>query len=169
MIELSDLWQTETPIGEIVIRLVLAVVLSTVIGYEREEANKPAGLRTHMLVALASCGFTLIAIEMVGTMVDEGPGLVQVDLIRVIEAVVAGVAFLGAGAIIQSRGNLIGITTGASMWLVGAIGLACGGGYYVIAFLLLILAMITLTLIRVIEGRFLSKKGRGKGGRTEAD
>jgi putative Mg2+ transporter-C (MgtC) family protein len=123
------LGETETPLLVICARLGTALMFGVIIGLDREIRGKPAGLRTHMLVALAAAAFTLIALEMVKTIGDDSPA-VRVDPIRAIEAVVAGVAFLGAGAIIQARGSVLGITTGASIWLVGALGLACGSGTF---------------------------------------
>jgi putative Mg2+ transporter-C (MgtC) family protein len=144
--------ETETALVDIGARLGLALLFGMIIGLDREIRGKPAGLRTHMLVALASAAFALVAIEMVETIGADSPS-VRADPTRVIEAVVAGGAFLGAGAIIQSRGSVLGITTGASIWLVGALGLACGGGYYAIAVVTLILAFATLTVISYIEGK----------------
>ena len=144
------LGETETPLLVICVRLGVALMFGVIIGLDREIRGKPAGLRTHMLVALAAAAFTLIALEMVQTVSDDSP-TVRVDPIRAIEAVVAGVAFLGAGAIIQARGSVMGITTGASVWLVGALGLACGAGYFSIASITLILAFVTLTGISYLE------------------
>ena len=154
---LNTLFETQTPAYEIALRLTLAMVLSIAVGYERETADKPAGLRTHMLVALASCAFTLVALEMIQSL-EHQPGLAS-DPARVIEAVGTGVAFLGAGAIIQARGRVEGITTGTSIWLAGAIGLACGGGYYTIALLVLVLAVFTLRALALLQRR--------AGGRAE--
>lgn len=153
------LFDTQTPIYEIVARLALALVLSMALGWEREAFNKPAGLRTHMLFALASCAFTIVAIEMVDAIGERMPTSVNADPTRVIEAVITGVAFLSAGTIIQARGNVIGITTGASIWLAGAIGLASGGGYYLIAVITLALALVTLTALGRLERR-MPRKGR---------
>lgn len=158
MESIGYLFDTQTPIYEIVGRLALALVLSMVLGYEREAFNKPAGLRMHMLVALASCAITIIAIEMVDAIGEKMSSSVNADPTRVIEAVVTGVAFLGAGSIIQARGNVIGITTGASIWLAGAIGLASGGGYYLIAVITLVLALVTLTALGTLERR-IPRKG----------
>lgn len=144
------LGETETPLLVICVRLGTALVFGVIIGLGREIRGKPAGLRTHMLVALAAAAFTLIALEMVKTIGDDSPA-VRADPIRAIEAVVAGVAFLGADAIIQARGSVLGITTGASVWLVGALGLACGSGYFSVATVTLILAFATLTVISYLE------------------
>ncbi len=148
-----DPFATYTSITEMAIRMFLAVVLGAIIGFEREYRNRPAGLRTHMLVALAAGAFTIIALEVFYKMQDlvDRP---TVDLLRVIEAVTAGVAFLAAGTIITSGTRVAGLTTGASLWLTGAVGLACGIGYYVVAVLATVLALFILVIIRVLE-RFM--------------
>ncbi len=145
-----DPFATYTSITEMAIRMFLAVALGGVLGFEREYRNRPAGLRTHMLVALAASTFMVIALEVfykTQHLTDESP----IDLLRVIEAVTAGVAFLAAGTIITSGRRIAGLTTGASLWLTGAVGLACGIGYYVIAVLATVLALCILIILRVIE------------------
>ena len=122
--------------------------------FDRELRNKPAGLRTHILISLAAAIFTLITFEIffeMAELVDDPRG----DAIRIIEAVTAGVAFLAAGTIIQSRGSVQGLTTGASMWLAGAVGLACGGGFYAIAVIGTLLALIVLVVLGKVEAWFM--------------
>jgi putative Mg2+ transporter-C (MgtC) family protein len=147
---------TVTPIYEVALRLVLAAVFGAIIGLEREVKARPAGLRTHMLTALAAAVFTVLAFE-IFHQVRQLEQPVTADPVRVIEAVTAGVAFLAAGTIITSQGQVHGLTTGAGMWLAGSVGLACGGGYYLVAFIALILAVAILTVIRMIESRLPSK------------
>ena len=152
-----NLFQTSTPLLEIVTRLVLAILFGAVIGIDREFRQKAAGLRTHILVSLAAAIFTLITFEIffeMNELMDEP----RSDVIRIIEAVTAGVAFLAAGTIIQSRGTVQGLTTGASMWLAGAVGLACGGGFYSIAVIGTILAVIVLFVIGKLEARLIPRK-----------
>lgn len=152
-----NLFQTSTPLLEIVSRLVLAILFGAVIGIDREFRQKAAGLRTHILVALAAAIFTLITFEIffeMNELMDEP----RSDAIRIIEAVTAGVAFLAAGTIIQSRGTVQGLTTGASMWLAGAVGLACGGGFYSIAVIGTVLAVIVLFVIGKLEARLIPRK-----------
>ena len=152
---LQHVLQTNTPIGEIAIRLALASCFGAAIGLDREFRQKAAGLRTHILVSLAAAIFTLITFEIFFEM-QELMNEPRADAIRIIEAVTAGVAFLAAGTIIQSRGSVQGLTTGASMWLAGAVGLACGGGFYVIAVLGTVLALIVLILLGKLESRFVN-------------
>lgn len=104
---------------EIALRLLLAAVLGAAIGYQREKAHKPAGLRTHMLICLGSALFTPISEFGFGSAVDTS---------RIASGVVTGIGFLGAGAIIRNReGIVVGLTTAASIWVVAAVGLAAGG------------------------------------------
>ena len=108
---------------EILARLGISTLLGLLIGWERESAKKPAGLRTHALVSLGSCMFMLIA--------TEGPrvwGLTTVDPTRLAQGVATGVGFLGAGAIIQSGVNVHGLTTAATIWVVCAAGASVGAG-----------------------------------------
>ncbi len=139
------------PAELVLLRLLMAVFLGGLIGWERESRNKPAGLRTHILIALAACLFTLIAFGMIDSVAPEEQAHVRTDPLRLIEAVTAGVAFLAAGAIIQSGGSVHGLTTGAGMWLAGAIGLACGSGRLSLAILVTLVALIVLRALRWLE------------------
>ncbi len=125
---------------EIILRLLLAAALGTVIGFQRERAKKPAGMRTHILICLGSALFTVVSIY--------GFGSTGVDASRVAAAVVTGIGFLGAGAIIHPRsgGIVAGLTTAASIWMVAAIGLAAGTGMYLIATVATVIALIVLLL-----------------------
>jgi len=133
--------RTAIPELEIIGRLIVSLFLGGVIGFDREVKNRPAGLRTHMLVALAASIFSITTLEIIADLEKTGH---TADPIRAIEAVTAGVAFLAAGSIIQSRAQISGLTTGASMWLAGAIGVACGFGFYSIAVLATALALVVL-------------------------
>lgn len=142
--------QTNLPLLDLVTRLGLATLVGMVIGLEREWRQKPAGLRTHMLVSLASAAFTIITFELFQASPQMAPDS-KGDPVRVIEGVIAGVAFLGAGTIIQGRGEVKGLTTGASIWLAGATGLACGGGYYIVAGVTVGLAVVILALLGLLQ------------------
>jgi len=137
--------RTTLPEWQIVSRLVIALILGGAIGFDREVKNRPAGLRTHMLIALAAAIFSITTLEIVAGLETTGH---SADPLRAIEAVTAGVAFLAAGTIIQSRAQISGLTTGASMWLAGAIGVACGFGFYSIAVLATGLALVVLVLLQ---------------------
>ena len=117
------------------LRLLLAAVLGAGIGFQRERAGKPAGLRTHMLICIGSALFALVSAY--------GFGL-GADLSRVAAGVVTGIGFIGAGAIIHGgEGIVAGLTTAASIWSVAAIGLAAGTGLY-------LLAVVTTTLVLIV-------------------
>ncbi len=138
------------PPWEAFLRLLAAVLVGAAVGFDRELRNKPAGLRTHILISLAAALFTLITFELHHTVVS-GNSRTTADPIRIIEAVTAGVAFLAAGAIIQSRGNVRGLTTGANMWLAGALGVACGAGDYTLAAFGTVFALIVLVVLGKLE------------------
>jgi putative Mg2+ transporter-C (MgtC) family protein len=135
---------------EACLRMFIAALVGGAVGFDRELRNKPAGLRTHILISLAAAVFTLITFELHAE-VRQHEGSIAADPIRIIEAVTAGVAFLAAGAIIQSRGSVKGLTTGANMWLAGALGVACGAGYYTIAALGTVFALIVLIVLARLE------------------
>lgn len=128
------------------VRLLLAAALGGLLGYDRERAGKSAGLRTHMLVSLGSALFVLI---------PDQAGMLDADISRVIQGVVAGVGFLGAGAIVKGNkeADIQGLTTAAGIWLTAAVGIAAGMGREASAILGAILAFLILSAL----GRF----GRG--------
>jgi putative Mg2+ transporter-C (MgtC) family protein len=148
---------TFTPFSVIVARLLLAAIFGALIGLEREWRSRPAGLRTHILVCVAAATFGILTIEIVHAPMfhlDTVKDAVKVDPIRAVEAITAGIAFLAAGTIMFSKGEVQGLTTGAGMWLAGAIGLAAGFGYWQIAALGTLLVLIVLGLLRVFEIKF---------------
>lgn len=107
-------WDTVLP-------LLAAVGLGALVGYERESVNQPAGLRTHMMVGLGACGFTIIALALYRELAA-GETEARMDPIRIIEGVVGGIGFLGAGSILRAGGEIRGITTAAGIWVMGAEG-----------------------------------------------
>ena len=127
---------------DFLLRIILAFALSGIIGFERERVDKPAGLRTHILVGVGSCLFTILSFTAF-------PGS---DPARVASYVVAGIGFIGAGTILQTRERVLGITTAASLWVAAAIGMAAGVGYYVLAVIVTALSYLTLRL-RPLEER----------------
>ncbi|TCL69674.1 MgtC/SapB family protein [Rhizobium sp. BK251] len=137
-------------------RLVGAVVLGGLIGLEREARNRAAGFRTHILVCLAAALFGIISIEAVHMSGFANDQQVRIDPLRVIEAVTAGVAFLAAGMIVFAKGEVKGLTTGAGMWLSGAIGLAMGFGYWPIAVFATVSAVLVLFAFGRLEDRLLA-------------
>lgn len=154
---LADLTDSfsQVPPGVAFTRMLMAAVLGGIIGFERERRAKPAGLRTHVLVSVAACLFIIISQEL--SQLDFGTGKdvsTQLDPLRLIEAVTAGVAFLAAGIIFTSGDKVRNTTTGASMWLAGAIGLACGTGEILLAVMASGLVVIVLAGMRQIERLF---------------
>ena len=121
---------------EMALRLVLAGGLGAVIGYQREHIGKPAGLRTHALISMGSALFTVA-----GSYAFSGG-----DPTRIAAGVVAGIGFLGAGAILHRHRSIEGLTTAATMWVVAAIGLAAGAGMYIIAPVTTVLTLLILFL-----------------------
>jgi len=141
---------------EIILRLVLAVLLGGVIGFNRSRHNKPAGLRTMALISLGSAAFTLIGIESVIQLSELQMGAeslasgvsssINLDSSRIIAGIVGGVGFLGAGAIIQSRGRVQGMTSAASIWVTSTIGVSVGLGLYVLATSITFIAFLVLIM-----------------------
>lgn len=130
---------------EVVIRLVLAVVLGGVIGWERELAGKPAGLRTMILVSLASAIFVLAA-QQATALVGESR-----DSVRAMAGIVGGVGFLGAGLVMRTQGDVRWLTTAASLWASAALGLSSALGMYMIALVGSALVFITLHWLPALE------------------
>jgi putative Mg2+ transporter-C (MgtC) family protein len=153
--------ETHTPQHIILIRLFIAALLGGMIGYEREAQKEPAGLRTHMLIATAAALFTMLAFEIFRLALAGGSQ--NPDPIRAVEAVTAGIAFLGAGAIFQQRGSVQGLTTGAGMWLAGAVGVTVALGYYLIAAAVAVFAILVLAALRAFAHRVVGRKERPPG------
>jgi putative Mg2+ transporter-C (MgtC) family protein len=146
-------------ISQIVIRLMAAVVLGAVIGVNRELQRKPAGLRTHALVALGAAAFTIVAL----LLEPAGNGASREALSRVLQGIVAGVGFIGAGAILHrdESKDVLGLTTAASIWVVAALAIAVASGLWWSA-----LAVAVLTLVVLVVGEPIDRalhKMRSKG------
>jgi putative Mg2+ transporter-C (MgtC) family protein len=143
--EFSDATDLEQA-TRIVIRLLLAALLGGVLGYERERKGKAAGMRTHMLVSMGAALFVLV---------PQLGGMALPDLSRVLQGIVAGVGFLGAGAIIKQRSeeDVQGLTTAAGIWMTAAIGVACGMGRETTALLSTLMALAVLAVLPRLVGR----------------
>lgn len=129
-----------------VVAILLAVLLCGFVGFEREKRGRSAGLRTHLLVGVGSCVIMVLSIYgFPGS--QEG----HRDVARLAAGVLAGVGFLGAGAIIHDHGSIKGLTTAGTIWLVMAIGLACGSFNFIIAILVTLVVMVVLTIFRKLE------------------
>lgn len=133
----------------VILRLLLAALLGGLIGFEREMVHKPAGLRTHMLVCIAS---TLVTMS--------GLLFTNADTARLAAGIITGIGFLGAGTIIAARGHILGLTTAASLWSVAGVGVAIGIGFYFAAIVASVLIFFVLSGVRRIEEK--SRKPRKK-------
>lgn len=147
--QLASEFTTHTPFPIIALRLVAACILGFLIGFDREIRGRAAGLRTHMLVSLAAAMFTLVSIEITARFAEVDAA--RIDPLRVVEAITAGVAFLAAGTIILARGRIQGLTTGAGMWIAGAVGLSCGAGFLSMALIGTLLVLIILRPMHSFE------------------
>ncbi len=130
--------------AQIILRLLLSVLLSGMVGFERELRHRAAGLRTHILVGISSCLLMLVSI-----FVAHGPGTVHAfDPGRIAAGVVTGIGLLCAGAIIRFGESVRGLTTAASLWAVAALGLAVGSGFYMAACVATVIIVVLLVLSR---------------------
>ncbi|MGM0451499.1 MAG: MgtC/SapB family protein [Pseudomonadota bacterium] len=144
------MFDSEIPPLEMLIRLSVAVGLALLLGLERELRRKPAGLRSHMLVSLGAAAFIMMGMHILFATAEGDPSA-RIDPTRIVEGVIGGIGFLGAGSIIQSRGNIQGITTGASIWTAGAVGVACGIGNLALASMVTVMALIIMAVLGHFE------------------
>ena len=138
---------------EMLVRMAVAILLSSTIGFERERTGRHAGLRTHVIVALASSLFMLVSTQFVFFQHYTRDSLVAIDTSRIAASVVAGIGFLGAGAILRTGLSIQGLTTAATLWLVAAVGLASGGGMFAEAVAATAVALVTLIFLRRVESK----------------
>ncbi len=136
----------------ILAKLLLSALIGTLVGYEREAHGQAAGLRTNILVCMASCLLMLLSIHMAEIYINlTDESIVRADPGRIASYAVAGMGFLGAGAIIKGKGSVRGLTTAASLWLVTAIGLAIGAGLFVPAVITTVVSVIILYNLRLLK------------------
>ena len=147
---------------EALLRLALAAILGGLIGIEREIREREAGLRTHLLVAVGSALFTIVGAYGFHDFLTSGRSVV--DPTRIAAQIVTGIGFLGAGAIIRQGLSVRGLTTAATLWVVAAVGLASGAGYYSAAVITTALVLIALYPLRIIAYRIL-RRFRAEDGR----
>ncbi|MBN2558427.1 MAG: MgtC/SapB family protein [Clostridia bacterium] len=140
-----------------VLRILMALVCGGIIGYEREYKNRPAGLRTHMLVCIGSA---LVMITSQYLYEKYAPG--TMDPARLGAQVISGIGFLGAGTIIRERFSVKGLTTAATLWVVACIGIAIGSGYFILAGIATLVSFISLILFRKLESILKIKPASGK-------
>jgi putative Mg2+ transporter-C (MgtC) family protein len=149
---------------ESLLRLSLAAVLGGMIGAERELRDREAGLRTHLLVSLGSALFTIVGAYGFHAFLNSGASVVRADPTRIAAQIVTGIGFLGAGAIIRHGLSVRGLTTAATLWVVAAVGMAAGAGYYSVAAITTALVLIALYPLRILAyliiRRFRVEDGR---------
>lgn len=135
-----------TPLG-VLGRLILAIILGGLIGFEREVKRRSAGLRTHVLVSLGSCLIMLTSLYVFDIYKD----IATLDPARIAAGIITGIGFLGAGAIIRSGEAVKGLTTAASLWLVAGIGMGIGCGFYLASLITAVLAIAVLFFLGQLE------------------
>jgi putative Mg2+ transporter-C (MgtC) family protein len=142
---------------EALLRLALAAVLGGLIGVERELREREAGLRTHLLVAVGSALFTIVGAYGFDEFLESGEAVVRTDPTRIAAQIVTGIGFLGAGAIIRQGLSVRGLTTAATLWVVAAVGLAAGAGYYSGAVITTAVVLIALWPLRIMAYKILRR------------
>jgi putative Mg2+ transporter-C (MgtC) family protein len=142
---------------EALLRLALAAALGGLIGLERELREREAGLRTHLLVSLGSALFTIAGAYGFHDFLVSGGNVVRTDPTRVAAQIVTGIGFLGAGAIIRQGLSVRGLTTAATLWVVAAVGLAAGAGYYSAAIITTALVLLALYPLRIIAYKIVRR------------
>ncbi|MCX7974692.1 MAG: MgtC/SapB family protein [Candidatus Aminicenantes bacterium] len=136
---------------EIALKLMLAIGLGGLIGLEREISQKPAGLRTNILICVGST--MMMILSQLTLSVSSSP----TESLRVAAAVITGIGFIGAGTIIQSQGMVHGLTTASTIWAVSGLGLVIGAGYHTVALIYTLIVLITLITFRQLESKLLKK------------
>jgi putative Mg2+ transporter-C (MgtC) family protein len=156
------LWQELTAglnnfgqLERVLLRLISATLLGSIVGFEREKAGKPAGLRTHILVCL---GTAIVVLACSGSQMDMD------GLSRVIQGIVTGIGFIGAGSILKlsEERDIQGLTTAAGLWMTAAIGIACGLGTIGLALIATVLTLIVLGVLRALEARAAARAEKAK-------
>ena len=138
-------------IGPHAVALLIAYVLALPIGWNREKAERTAGLRTFPLVALAACGF----VEATEALTVDSPEAMA----RILEGIIVGMGFIGGGAILRRHESVRGTATAASLWITGAIGVACGLGSYDVAVVLALVTIVTLWVLSTIKHELGEERG----------
>jgi putative Mg2+ transporter-C (MgtC) family protein len=144
--EIAAGWPDATQIERVIFRLTVTAILGAIVGFERERAGKSAGVRTHMLVALATSLFVVAAIE---------ADMSASEVSRIIQGLAAGIGFIGAGAILKlaDEREITGLTTAAGIWMTAAVGVAVGLGRWGSGVISVLLTLLILTLVRRITDR----------------
>jgi putative Mg2+ transporter-C (MgtC) family protein len=149
--------------NDILFRLVIAILIGGIIGYEREYTNRPAGLRTHILVCISSAIVSMIQLNIIedtSNMILRYPQLadaLKADIGRLGAQLISGIGFLGMGTIIHNKGSVRGLTTAASIWVTACIGLSIGMGYYFLSFSSTVAVYIVVVLMKRVEFRLFER------------
>lgn len=146
---LGESFQTAEGLSSSMLRLILAALLGGAIGLERELRHKPAGLRTNLFICFGAAMFTILSEQMVA------PGVG--DRSRIASNIIPGIGFIGAGSILHSRGSVTGLTTAATLFVVAAIGMSCGAGFYLQAVFATMVILVALSALGWFETRFSLK------------
>jgi putative Mg2+ transporter-C (MgtC) family protein len=156
---------------EMAVRVGAALLCGALVGIERERKQRPAGFRTMILISLGCCGFVLIGHESIAhfgaqalaQMPPGSPAPGQAEMSRVLQGLMGGIGFVGAGAVLQSKRVVRGVTTAAAVWVVAALGAACAMGLYLLAIILSGATLFTLVVLDVFENRFFPDPDDGRG------
>lgn len=154
--------ESDITILDMLTRLAVATGLGLCLGLERETVGKPAGLRSHMLVSLGAAAFIIMGMSVLFTVANGGIDEAQIDPTRVIQGVITGIGFLGAGSIIRTGHDVTGITTGASVWMAGAIGVAAGLNNFALAVMITAISLVITTGLGRIEPKISRWQRRPK-------
>ena len=142
---------------DIILRVFVAAILGFIIGFERELTSKFAGLRTHILVCIGSCIFTILSIWVFPTVVADGQYQAYGDPARIAAQILTGIGFIGGGTVLRHGSSVFGLTTAATLWTTASIGMAVGCGQIILAVVATLLTMCVLVLIRKLETGFLKQ------------
>lgn len=151
---MANPWVIDT--SHIALRLILAVLLGGIIGFEREQNSHAAGFRTHILVCMGSALIMLLSMYGFPQFTDELN--VRMDPARLAAQVISGIGFLGAGTILRNGLSVTGLTTAASLWVVAAIGLSVGAGFYFASVLACVMVLISLWVLNIVEKKLFRRK-----------
>jgi putative Mg2+ transporter-C (MgtC) family protein len=135
---------------EVAIRLTAALLAGALVGLERERKHRPAGFRTMILISLGSCGFVVAGLSALSAFPESG----QAEVSRILQGLMSGVGFLGAGAVIQNKKAVRGLTTAAAVWVTSALGAMCGVGQFMTAGMLAAFTLFTLLVLEHVEERY---------------
>jgi putative Mg2+ transporter-C (MgtC) family protein len=160
-------------VTEIAMRIGASLCLGGLVGIERERKHRPAGFRTMILISMGSAGFLVTGIEAIAEMSRlAGPNgntvnLGQSEISRILQGLIGGIGFLGAGAVIQNKKAVRGITTAAAVWVTSCIGAACGLGLYALAAILSAGTLFTLVVLEQVEERYFPEPDSEEGAEKE--